>query len=54
MFYVSYFCVVDVRLKQGTLRMIPQETILEWERVLIKDGQLVRNNNVSIVCVIFM
>ena len=28
-FYVSYFCLVDVRLKQDTLRLIPVETILK-------------------------
>ena len=53
-FYVSYFCLVDVRLKQDTLRLIPLETILEWELALVKDCQLVRNNNVSIVFVVFM
>ena len=26
--YVSYFCLVDVRLKQDTLRLVPLETIL--------------------------
>ena len=30
-FYVSYFCPVEVRLKQDTLRLIPLEPILEWE-----------------------
>ena len=53
-FYVSYFCLVDVRLKQDTLRLVPLETIFEWELALVKDGQLVRNNNVGIVFVIFM
>ena len=46
--YVSYFCLVDVRLKQKDLRLIPLEIILEWELALVKDGQLVRNNNVRI------
>ena len=49
-----YFCLVDVRLKQDTLRLIPLETILEWELTLVKDDQLVRNDNESIVFAIFM
>ena len=53
-FYVSYFCLVDVRLKQDTLRLIPLETILEWELALVEDSQLVRNNNGSIVFVIYL
>ena len=53
-FYVPYFCLVDVRLKQDTLRLVPLETIFEWELALVKDGQLVRNNNVGIVFAIFM
>ena len=53
-FYVSYFSLVNIRLKQDTLRLIPLETILEWELALVNDGQLLRNNNVSIVFVIFM
>ena len=53
-FYVSYFYLVDIRLKQDTLRLIPLETILEWDLALVKDAQLVRNNNVSIVFVIYL
>ena len=53
-FYVTYFCLVGVRLKRDTLRSLPLETIIEWELVLGKDGQLVRNNNVGIVIVLFM
>ena len=53
-FYVSYFCLVDIRLKQDTPRLVPLETIFEWELALVKDGQLVRNNNVGIVFVIFI
>ena len=52
--YVTYFCLVDVRLKWDTLRSLSSETILEYELVLGKGGQLVRNNNVDIVIVIFM
>ena len=52
-FYVTYFCLVEVGLKQDTLRSLPLDTILEWEHVG-KDGQLVRNNNVGIVIVIYM
>ena len=52
--YVSYFCLVDIRLKQDTLRLIPLETILEWDLALVKDAQLVRNNNVSFVFVIYL
>ena len=53
-FYVTYFCLVDVRLKRNTLRSLPLEIILDWELVLGKDGQLVRNNNVGIAIVISM
>ena len=54
-FYVTYFGLVDVRLKRDTLRSLPLETIiLEWELVLRKDSQLVRNNNVGIVIVLFV
>ena len=53
-FCVSYFCLVDVRLKQDTLRLLPLETILEWELASVKDGQLVGNNHVGIVIVLFM
>ena len=53
-FFVTYFCLVGVRLKQDTLISLPLETILEWELVLGKGGQLDRNSNVGIVIVIFM
>ena len=53
-FYVSYFCLVGIRLKQETLRLIPLETILEWDLAFVKDAQLVRNNNVSIVFAIYL
>ena len=55
-FYITYFCLVDIRLKRDTLRSFPFETILEWELILGKNGQLVRNNNihVGIVNVLFM
>ena len=33
--YVSYFCLVDVHLKQDTLRLILVETILEWKLALV-------------------
>ena len=54
LFYVSYFCPVEVRLKRDTLRLIPLGPILEWELALVYDGQLVRNNYVSIVFVIII
>ena len=54
MFYVFYFCLVNVRLKQDTLRSLLLETILERELDLGKDGQLARNNNVGNVLIKFM
>ena len=50
--YVSYFCLVDVRLKQDTLRLILIETTFEWKLALVQDGQLARNNNIGGVFVI--
>ena len=46
--------LISVCLKQDTLRLVPLATIFEWELALVKDGQLVRNNNVGIFFVIFM
>ena len=48
------FCLVDIRLKQDTLRLILAETILEWKPTLVKGGQLARNNNVGGVFVTLM
>ena len=53
-FYVTYLFLVGVRLKWDTLRSLPLEPILEWELIIGKDGQLVRNNSVGIVIVLFM
>ena len=36
----TYFGLVGVRLKRDPLRLLPLETILEWELVPEKDGQL--------------
>ena len=41
-------------IKTGHSKTVSLETILEWELALVKDGQLVRNDNVGIVFVIFM
>ena len=49
--YVYLFCLVGVRLKRDTLRLLPLETILEWELIPEKDGQLGKNNNIGIVLV---
>ena len=54
LFYVSYFCLIDIRLKQDTLRLIPLETIIVWDLALVKDAQLVRNNDVRIGFVIYL
>ena len=47
----TYFCLVGVRLKRDTLRLLPFETILEWGLVSESEGQLGKNTNVGIVLV---
>ena len=46
-----FFCLVGVRLKRDTLRLLPLETCLERELVLERDYQLGKLNNIGIVLV---